>query len=141
MHAQVLIVGCKGVGIEVAKNTVLAGVHTLTLFDPQPTVARDLGSNFYLTPEDVPDADLEREREILREQTRAAAGKPKPPEIVEKIINGKLNKFYTETTLLQQPHLAEEGSPPVSKVLEGLGAEAGAPVELHGFAAFHCGEP
>ena len=95
----------------------------------------------YLTPEDVPDADLEREREILREQTRAAAGKPKPPEIVEKIINGKLNKFYTETTLLQQPHLAEEGSPAVSKVLEGLGAEAGEPVALHGFAAFHCGEP
>ena len=50
---QVLIVGARGVGVEVAKNTVLAGVHTLTLFDPTPTSARDLGSNFFLTEEDI----------------------------------------------------------------------------------------
>ena len=39
----------KGVGVEVAKNTTLAGVHTLSLYDPTPTTIRDLGSNFYLT--------------------------------------------------------------------------------------------
>ena len=50
---KVLIVGCKGIGIEIAKNTVLAGVHTLTLFDPEPTSPRDLGSNFFLTEEDI----------------------------------------------------------------------------------------
>ena len=50
---KVLIVGCKGVGIEVAKNTVLAGVHTLTLHDPQPTAPRDLGTNFFLTDDDL----------------------------------------------------------------------------------------
>jgi len=50
---KVLIVGCKGIGIEVAKNTVLAGVHTLTIFDPAPTSVRDLGTNFFLTEADV----------------------------------------------------------------------------------------
>ena len=50
---KVLIIGCKGIGAEVAKNTALAGVHTLTLFDPTPTARRDLGANFFLTEADV----------------------------------------------------------------------------------------
>ena len=50
---KVLIVGCKGVGVEVAKNTVLAGVHTLTIFDSTPTKLRDLGGNFFLTEKDI----------------------------------------------------------------------------------------
>lgn len=50
---KVLIVGVKGVGIECAKNTTLAGVHTMGLYDPGLTELRDLGSNFFLTPDDV----------------------------------------------------------------------------------------
>jgi ubiquitin-activating enzyme E1 len=50
---KVLIVGMRGVGVEVAKNTTLAGVHTMGLYDPQPTEIRDLGSNFFLSQEDV----------------------------------------------------------------------------------------
>jgi|EP01046_Picozoa_sp_COSAG06_P005956 ubiquitin-activating enzyme E1 len=50
---KVLIVGVKGVGIEVAKNTTLAGVHTMGLYDPGLTELRDLGSNFFLTPDDI----------------------------------------------------------------------------------------
>ena len=50
---KVLLVGVKGVGIEMAKNTVLAGVNTLTLCDAEPTAIRDLGTNFFLTEADV----------------------------------------------------------------------------------------
>ena len=50
---KVLIVGCKGIGIEVAKNTALAGVHTLTLFDPERTAVQDLGGNFFLSDDDL----------------------------------------------------------------------------------------
>ena len=50
---KVLIIGVKGVGIEVAKNTTLAGVHTMGLYDPELTEIRDLGSNFFLTQADV----------------------------------------------------------------------------------------
>lgn len=91
----------------------------------------------YLNPASVPEADVAREREILAEVSR---DDKKPPEIMEKIITGKLGKFYAETTLLKQQHLAEEGSPPVEKVLAALGKSLGAPVELCGFAAYHCGE-
>jgi len=50
---KVLIIGAKGVGIEIAKNTALAGVHTLTLFDPELTTERDLGTNFFLQDDDI----------------------------------------------------------------------------------------
>ena len=50
---DVLIVGLKGLGVEVAKNLILAGPHSVTLYDQQPCAVEDLGSNFYLTPETV----------------------------------------------------------------------------------------
>lgn len=50
---KVLLVGLRGVGIEAAKNLALAGVHTLTLFDPKPIAERDLGSNFFVTRAEV----------------------------------------------------------------------------------------
>jgi|EP00670_Eutreptiella_braarudii_P005199 ubiquitin-activating enzyme E1 len=50
---KVLICGLKGVGVEVAKNTTLAGVHTMSLYDPNPIAIRDLGSNFFFTEADV----------------------------------------------------------------------------------------
>lgn len=50
---KVLIVGAQGIGIEVAKNTVLAGVHTLTLYDPEPATVRDMGTNFFVQEGDI----------------------------------------------------------------------------------------
>lgn len=44
---QVVIVGVKGLGVEVAKNLILAGPKSVSLFDPSVTEMRDLGSNFY----------------------------------------------------------------------------------------------
>lgn len=51
--SNVLIVGLKGLGVEIAKNIALAGVKSLTLYDPAPTQISDLSSQFFLTPEDV----------------------------------------------------------------------------------------
>lgn len=53
MAAGCLVVGCAGLGAEIAKNCILAGVHSLTLVDPEPPTAYDLGGNFYLTPAHV----------------------------------------------------------------------------------------
>lgn len=44
---QVVIVGLKGLGVEVAKNLILAGPKSVSLFDPSLTEMKDLGSNFY----------------------------------------------------------------------------------------------
>mmetsp|Transcript_2869 Transcript_2869/g.10148 ORF Transcript_2869/g.10148 Transcript_2869/m.10148 type:complete len:1131 (-) Transcript_2869:105-3497(-) len=50
---DVLVVGMRGVGVEVAKNLVLAGPHSVVVFDPTPAAVEDLGANFYLTAADV----------------------------------------------------------------------------------------
>lgn len=51
--SNVLIVGLKGLGVEVAKNVALAGVKSLTLHDPAPVAIADLSSQFFLRPGDV----------------------------------------------------------------------------------------
>ncbi len=51
--SNVLIVGLKGLGVEVAKNVALAGVKSLTLHDPAPVAIADLSSQFFLHAEDV----------------------------------------------------------------------------------------
>jgi len=50
---KVLLVGIRGVGVETAKNAILAGIHALTIVDDEPTQIRDLGSNFFLTEADL----------------------------------------------------------------------------------------
>ncbi|KAJ6113529.1 Molybdenum cofactor biosynthesis MoeB [Penicillium sp. IBT 18751x] len=51
--SNVLVVGLKGLGVEIAKNIALAGVKSLTLHDPAPVAISDLSSQFFLRPEDV----------------------------------------------------------------------------------------
>ena len=61
----------------------------------------------YVKPEDVTAGDLEREKEIYRAQA-AATGKPAP--VIEKIVDGKMAKFYEEVCLLEQPFIKEQTS-------------------------------
>ncbi|KAM0717436.1 hypothetical protein Q7P37_007288 [Cladosporium fusiforme] len=51
--SNVLVVGLRGLGVEIAKNIALAGVKSLTLYDPKPAAIEDLSSQFFLHPEDV----------------------------------------------------------------------------------------
>ena len=51
--SNVLVVGMRGLGVEIAKNIALAGVKSLSLFDPKPAAIQDLSSQFFLHPEDV----------------------------------------------------------------------------------------
>lgn len=52
-NANVLIIGLKGLGVEIAKNIALAGVKSLALYDPLPVELKDLSSQFFLSEEDV----------------------------------------------------------------------------------------
>jgi elongation factor Ts len=45
----------------------------------------------------------------------------KPPEVLEKIVTGRMRKFYEEICLTEQEHMVEEGNPKVSKALKELG--------------------
>lgn len=51
--SAVLIIGCDGLGVEIAKNTILAGVKSVTIYDDNPVELADLSSNFYLSADDV----------------------------------------------------------------------------------------
>lgn len=59
----------------------------------------------YKTREEVPAAALENEREILRKQ---AAEEGKPANVIEKMVEGRLNKFYAEQCLLEQPYIKDD---------------------------------
>ena len=50
---NVLIVGCRGLGVETAKNLILAGPRSVTIYDPTTVSLNDMGSNFYLKEENV----------------------------------------------------------------------------------------
>ena len=58
----------------------------------------------YVKPEDVPAEDLEAEKAILKAQ---AEQEGKPAHIAERIVEGRLSKFYSETCLLQQPYIRD----------------------------------
>ncbi|MYG05953.1 translation elongation factor Ts, partial [Candidatus Poribacteria bacterium] len=58
----------------------------------------------YVKPEDVPAEDLEAEKSILHAQ---AEQEGKPAHIAERIVEGRLSKFYSETCLLQQPYIRD----------------------------------
>lgn len=58
MASNVVMIGCGGLGVEIAKNGVLAGLHSLTVMDPRPATWLDLGANFYLSPKHVSEGAL-----------------------------------------------------------------------------------
>src|SRR3954471_13454625 len=90
----------------------------------------------YLDQASVPTAALDRERAVLREQ---AAGSGKSEEIVSRMVEGRLRKYYEEAVLLDQLFVIDGGTR-VSKVVEAAAKEAGAPIRVAGFVRLALGE-
>jgi elongation factor Ts len=89
-----------------------------------------------LDKDDVDASALDREREVLSEQARASG---KGEEIIAKMVEGRLRKYYEEVCLLEQVYVID-GETKVSKVVENAAKDVGAPVKLVGFARFQLGE-
>jgi elongation factor Ts len=89
-----------------------------------------------VSAEDVDASALERERAVLAEQARASG---KPEEIVEKIVQGRLRKYYEEVCLLEQTFVIDSESK-VRDAVEAAGKDAGAPITVAGFHRFQLGE-
>lgn len=81
-------------------------------------------------------AAIERERAVLAEQARASG---KPAEIIGKMVEGRLRKYYQEVVLLEQTFVID-GETPVAKAVAAAAKEAGAPIEVAGFVRFALGE-
>jgi len=83
------------------------------------------------------DADaLSREREILSEQARQSG---KPEEIIAKMVEGRLRKYYEEVVLLEQTFVVD-GETKVVDLIEEAAKDIGAPVRVAGFIRFMLGE-
>ena len=90
----------------------------------------------YLVPEDVPEDELEEEKTIYRKQVEK---EDKPPQIMEKIIEGRLKKFYTEACLLKQPFVRDP-SRTVEDLLAELCVKTGETILIKRFARYEVGK-
>jgi elongation factor Ts len=92
----------------------------------------------YLSREDVPAAVIEREKEIYREQL---ADQKKPPQVLDKIIEGKLGKFYEESCLLDQAYIRDpSGKMRVKDLVAEVSAKTGEKIAVRRFVRFQVGE-
>ena len=91
----------------------------------------------YVRREDVTPEDMEREKEIYRAQA-AATGKPAP--VVEKIVEGKMSKFYEEVCLLDQPFIKEQSMSIAQLIAQKVG-KLGENITVRRFARFKVGDP
>jgi elongation factor Ts len=92
----------------------------------------------YVSREQVPGGVLESEREIYRQQM---ADQKKPPQVLDKIVEGKLEKFFTETVLLDQPFIKDaSGKTRVKDLVDQATAKLGERVVVRRFVRFQVGE-
>ncbi len=86
----------------------------------------------YLSPEQVPAEVIEKEKEVYREQLR---NEGKPEEMIEKILIGKLNKFYEDNCLLKQVYVKDDKLK-VEDLIKQAIAKTGEKMEVGRFACF-----
>ena len=130
-----------------AKLGVLVEVNCETDFvaktDAFQGLVRDLAMQVaasnpsYIAREDVPATVLEKEREIYREQM---ADQKKPAQVIDKIVEGKLEKFFSEQCLLEQPFVKDtSGKLRVKDLVDQVNAATKEKVVVKRFARFQVG--
>ncbi|HLO77045.1 MAG TPA: translation elongation factor Ts [Magnetospirillum sp.] len=90
----------------------------------------------FLDSASVDQSALEREKTVLTEQALASG---KPANVVEKMVEGRIRKYYEEVCLLDQVFVIDQETK-ISKVVENAAKDVGAPVKLTGFARYALGE-
>jgi elongation factor Ts len=128
------------------KIGVLVEVNCETDFvarnDAFQALARDLAMHIAaaaplaLTSEEIPADVVERERGVYREQVK---NEGKPEKMWDKIVEGKLNKFYKESTLLEQPFVKDPDKT-VNDLITEVAAKTGEKITVRRFARFKLGE-
>ncbi len=124
-----------GVLVEVVANSAAGAAHA-------EEVAKDVAMHIaaaeprFLRREDVTEKDLETEREIARD---AAIKSGKPENIVEKMVSGKMDKFYGEACLLEQTYIKDDKQT-VTQYLQSRGKQAGCELTVTRFTRYKLGE-
>ena len=106
VHAYIHMEGKIGVLVEVnCESDFVARNDEFTELAKNVAMQIAAANPRYVASADMPEAELEQEKEIIRAQLKDTK---KPPQIIEKIVEGKLKKFYEEVCLLDQPYIKDD---------------------------------
>ncbi len=134
MHAQV-VPGLGKIGVLVALESA-GDVAALEALGKQIAMHVAAANPLFLDVSSVDAEALRRERDVLSEQARASG---KPEAIIEKMVDGRIRKYYEEAVLLEQLFVID-GETKISKVLADAEKQVGAPIKLSGFVRMCLGE-
>jgi len=129
-------------GPGIGKIGVLVGLEAASDGFGLPALAKQLAMHVAaavpqaVSREELDPAVVERERNILMEQARESG---RPENIIEKMVEGRIRKFYEEACLVDQTFVID-GESRITSVLETASKEAGAPVRVNSFIRFALGE-
>jgi elongation factor Ts len=90
----------------------------------------------FVSSADIPATELEQEKEIIRAQFQDTK---KPPQIIEKIVEGKLKKYYEEVCLLDQPYIRDDKQT-IQQIIASTIAKFGENIKVRRFARFELGK-
>ena len=127
--------GIGKIGVIVALTSTLAP-DGLAELGKQLAMHIAAATPLYLDITSVPQAALDRERNVLREQARSTG---RSEEIIEKMVDGRMRKFYEEVVLLEQIFVVDQKTK-ISVVVEQAAKAAGAPIRVAGFVRYALGE-
>ncbi len=128
--------GAGKIGVLVELSTTKADDERVGALARQLAMHVAAASPQYLNREEVPAEVVEREKDIMRVKAKESG---KPDNIIEKIIEGQVNKFFGEICLLEQAYVIDPDQK-VNKVVAALAKEVGGEVVLTRFCRFQLGE-
>ena len=124
------------IGVVVELNCESDNVATLKEVAKDVCMQVAAANPTFLSREDVDNESLEKEKEIYRVQ---ALNEGKPENIVEKMVMGRIQKYYKEVCLLDQAWI-KDGDKSISKYLQEKSKEVGSPITINKFVRFERGE-
>ena len=127
---------------ELGKIGVLVGLKSSGDTEKLSALAKQIAmhvaaaSPLAIAPEHLAPEVVERERNVQAEIARQSG---RPENVIEKMMEGRMRKYYEETVLLQQTFVID-GETQIAKLIEKASKDLGAPVEIEGFVRFQVGE-
>ena len=132
--------GAGSIGVVVSFDTDCADKEGFERFAKNIALQVGAYTTPYLTREDVPASVIESEKEILMAQiANDPANAKKPQNIIEKMVVGRIGKFYTQNCLMDMTYFIDEDLT-VSKYVEQTAKELGGSIKITGFFRFEKGE-
>jgi len=127
--------GIGKIGVLVAIESA-GDVEAITVLGNQLAMHIAAANPLALARDDVDQADLEREKSVLMDQVRDSG---KPQDIIEKMVAGRLHKYYKEICLLEQSFVIDTDNS-VGKFIESLSSNLGTLIKVKGFLRYALGD-